>query len=84
MTASAPPLQGVRILAASQLGAGPFGMMFLSDLGAEVIKIEDPSSGGDEARRVPPFADAAAHDGLYYQAFNRGTRSLTQPRPPAA
>jgi crotonobetainyl-CoA:carnitine CoA-transferase CaiB-like acyl-CoA transferase len=77
MTASAPPLQGVRILAASQLGAGPFGMMFLSDLGAEVIKIEDPSSGGDEARRVPPFADATAHDGLYYQAFNRGTRSLT-------
>jgi crotonobetainyl-CoA:carnitine CoA-transferase CaiB-like acyl-CoA transferase len=71
------PLDGLRILAATQLGAGPFGMMFLADLGAEVIKIEDPSSGGDEARRVPPFADPAAHDGLYYQAFNRGTRSLT-------
>jgi crotonobetainyl-CoA:carnitine CoA-transferase CaiB-like acyl-CoA transferase len=71
------PLDGLRILAATQLGAGPFGMMFLGDLGAEVIKIEDPSSAGDEARRVPPFADPDAHDGLYYQAFNRGTRSLT-------
>ena len=77
MTTGALPLDGLRILAATQLGAGPFGMMFLADLGAEVIKIEDPSSGGDEARRVPPFADPAAHDGLYYQAFNRGTRSLT-------
>jgi len=51
--------------------------MFLADLGAEVVKIEDPATAGDEARRVPPFADAAANDGLYYQAFNRGTRSLT-------
>ena len=77
MAAAAPPLEGLRILAVTQLGAGPFGMMFLSDLGAEVVKIEDPGGGGDEARRVPPFADPAANDGLYYQAFNRGTRSLT-------
>ena len=77
MGASGLPLEGLRILAATQLGAGPFAMMFLSDLGAEVIKIEDPATGGDEARRVPPFADAAAADGIYYQAFNRGTRSLT-------
>src|SRR5215813_8488869 len=52
-------------------------MMLLGDLGAEVIKVEDPTTEGDEARRVPPFADAAANDGLYYQAFNRGARSLT-------
>jgi crotonobetainyl-CoA:carnitine CoA-transferase CaiB-like acyl-CoA transferase len=71
------PLDGLRILAATQLGAGPFGMMFLGDLGAEIVKIEDPTTGGDEARRVPPFADAAANDGLYYQSFNRGARSLT-------
>ncbi len=77
MPDGALPLDGLRILAATQLGAGPFGMMFLSDLGAEVVKIEDPATRGDEARRVPPFADAAANDGLYYQAFNRGTRSLT-------
>jgi len=71
------PLEGVRILAFSQLGAGPYALMLLSDLGAEVIKVEDPTTEGDEARRVPPFADAAARDGLYYQSLNRGARSLT-------
>jgi len=71
------PLTGVRVLAFAQLGAGPFGMMMLSDLGAEVIKVEDPSTAGDEARRVPPFNDPTANDGLYFQALNRGARSLT-------
>src|SRR5215470_8760347 len=71
------PLDGVRILAFTQLGAGPFGLMFLSDLGAEVIKVEDPTTRGDEARTVPPFNDPAAHDGLYYQSLNRGARSIT-------
>jgi crotonobetainyl-CoA:carnitine CoA-transferase CaiB-like acyl-CoA transferase len=71
------PLAGVRVLAFTQLGAGPFAMTFLADLGAEIVKVEDPTTGGDEARTVPPYADPAARDGLYYQAFNRGTRSLT-------
>lgn len=71
------PLDGVRILAFSQLGAGPWGLMLLSDLGAEIIKVEDPTTRGDEARTVPPFDDAAAHDGLYFQALNRGARSVT-------
>src|SRR5437899_302260 len=52
-------------------------MTLLGDLGAEVIKVEDPTTGGDEARTVPPFADAAARDALYYQSLNRGARSLT-------
>src|SRR5262249_22463885 len=43
------------ILAASQLGAGPWALSLLSDLGAEVIKLKSPA-GGDEARNVPPFA----------------------------
>ncbi|MGY8879776.1 MAG: CoA transferase, partial [Dehalococcoidia bacterium] len=43
------PLHGIRILAISQFGAGPFATMNLSDLGAEVIKIEDPTAGGDVA-----------------------------------
>jgi crotonobetainyl-CoA:carnitine CoA-transferase CaiB-like acyl-CoA transferase len=71
------PLTGVRILAFAQLGAGPWAMTLLSDLGAEVIKVEDPTTGGDEARTVPPFADPAARDGLYFQSLNRGARSLT-------
>jgi len=77
VTAASLPLDGLRILAVTQLGAGPFGLTFVADLGAEVIKVEDPSTRGDEARRVPPFADPDANDGIYYQSFNRGTRSLT-------
>ena len=51
--------------------------MFLADLGADVVKIEHPGTRGDEARTVPPFNDPAAHDGLYFQALNRGARSVT-------
>ena len=39
------PLNGVRILAVEQYGAGPFGSMQLADMGAEVIKIENPAEG---------------------------------------
>ena len=68
------PLEGVRILAISQFGAGPYGTQALADLGAEVIKIEDPLSGGDVARYVPPFE--IDRDSLYFQSFNRGKKSV--------
>ena len=75
MTAPAPlPLGGVRVLAASQLGAGPWALTLLSDLGADVIKIEPPGRG-DEARNVPPYAEGG--DSLYFQSLNRGARGLT-------
>lgn len=73
MTA-ALPLAGIRILAVSQLGAGPWALSLLSDLGADVIKLEAPGRG-DEARYVPPFAENG--DSLYYQALNRGCRGIT-------
>jgi len=69
-----PPLDGVRILAVSQFGAGPFGTQVLADLGADVIKVEDPGVGGDSARYVPPFQGEA--DSPYFQSFNRGKRSV--------
>ncbi len=69
------PLDGVRILAVSQFGAGPFGTQMLADLGADVIKIEDPGVGGDSARYVPPFQGEA--DSPYFQSFNRGKRSVS-------
>lgn len=69
------PLQGLRVLTISQFGAGPFGTTVLADLGADVIKIEDPSGGGDVARYVPPYAEDG--DSLYFQSFNRGKRSIT-------
>jgi len=70
-----PPLDGLRIVAVSQFGAGPFGTSVLADLGAEVIKIEDFGVGGDVARSVPPWASDG--DSLYYQSFNRGKKSVT-------
>lgn len=68
------PLARLRVIAVEQFGAGPFGSLLLADLGAEVIKIEDPGSGGDVGRTVPP----GARDGssLYFEAFNRGKRSI--------
>ena len=72
---SRPPLDAVRILAVSQFGAGPFGTQMLADLGADVIKIEDPGVGGDSARYVPPFQGEA--DSPYFQSFNRGKRSVS-------
>ena len=69
------PLDGLRVLAVSQFGAGPFGTQLLADLGAEVIKIEDPRVGGDVAREVGPYA--GEDDSLYFQAFNRGKKSIT-------
>ena len=51
------PLEDVRIIAVEQYGAGPFGSVHLADLGAEVIKIEDPRVGGDVGRYVPPYGE---------------------------
>jgi crotonobetainyl-CoA:carnitine CoA-transferase CaiB-like acyl-CoA transferase len=68
-------LNGVRVLAVEQFGAGPFGTLHLADLGAEVIKIENPKAGGDVARSVPPYTGPG--DSLYFQSFNRNKRSLT-------
>ena len=70
------PLEGVRVLAVEQYGAGPFGTMFLADQGAEVIKIENPHDGGDIARDVGPFF-FADHDSLFYHSFNRNKKSMT-------
>jgi crotonobetainyl-CoA:carnitine CoA-transferase CaiB-like acyl-CoA transferase len=72
---SRPMLAGLRIVTVSQFGAGPYGTQMLADLGAEVIKIEDPHVGGDVSRQVGPYA--ADGDSLYFQSFNRGKKSLT-------
>lgn len=68
------PLTGVRIIAVEQFGAGPFGTLYLSDMGAEVIKIEDPSLGGDVGRYVPP--GQTGESSLFFETFNRGKRSI--------
>jgi crotonobetainyl-CoA:carnitine CoA-transferase CaiB-like acyl-CoA transferase len=62
------------VVAVEQFGAGPFGSLYLADLGAEVIKIEDPAVSGDVGRYVPPGQSGT--DSLYFEAFNRGKKSL--------
>jgi crotonobetainyl-CoA:carnitine CoA-transferase CaiB-like acyl-CoA transferase len=69
------PLRDVRIIAVEQYGAGPFGSLQLADLGADVIKVEDPRTGGDVGRTVPPYAEG--EDSLFFEAFNRGKRSIS-------
>ena len=49
------PLQGLKVLAFEQYGAGPFGTQYLSDLGAEVIKVEPAGTSGDYLRDVGPY-----------------------------
>jgi len=68
-------LTDVRIIAVEQYGAGPWGSVHLADLGAEVIKIEDPAVGGDVGRYVPPYAEG--EDSLFFEVFNRNKRSLS-------
>jgi len=69
------PLAGYRVLSAEQYGAGPYGTMFLAQLGADVIKIEPPK-GGDTARHVGPHW-LREDESLYFQSFNLNKRSLT-------
>jgi crotonobetainyl-CoA:carnitine CoA-transferase CaiB-like acyl-CoA transferase len=69
------PLDDIRIVAIEQYGAGPFATMHLAELGAEVIKIEEPSSGGDVGRYVPPYQEG--EDSLFFETYNRNKRSLS-------
>jgi len=75
-----PVLSGLRVIAVEQYGAGPYGSMQLADLGAEVIKIENPADGGDMARRVGPFffGDGdKSDDSQFFHSFNRNKKSVT-------
>jgi crotonobetainyl-CoA:carnitine CoA-transferase CaiB-like acyl-CoA transferase len=70
------PLDGIRIIAVEQYGAGPYGTQILADLGAEVIKIENPLTGGDVSRFVSPFR-IGDKDSQFFQTFNRNKKSLS-------
>jgi crotonobetainyl-CoA:carnitine CoA-transferase CaiB-like acyl-CoA transferase len=69
------PLADVRVLAVEQFGAGPWGTLQLADLGADVIKIEDPAVRGDVGRYVPPFQEGESS--LFFETFNRNKRSVS-------
>ena len=70
------PLEGLRVLAPEVFGAGPYGTMFLADLGAEVIKIENAATAGDPSRRVGPNR-LGDNDSQYFQTWGSNKKSIT-------
>jgi crotonobetainyl-CoA:carnitine CoA-transferase CaiB-like acyl-CoA transferase len=69
------PLNGLRVVSVEQFGAAPYGSMFLADLGAEVIKVENRSTGGDPARQTGPFF-LGEGDSEYFQTWNMNKKSV--------
>jgi len=74
-----PPLKGVRVIELARILAGPWAGQLLADLGADVIKVENPDGGDDTRKWGPPFV--TSHDGenlsaAYYHSTNRGKRSI--------
>jgi formyl-CoA transferase len=68
------PLEGIRVLDLSRVLAGPYCTMTLGDLGADVIKVEQPGLGDDTRRWGPPWAGG---ESAYYLCVNRNKRSIT-------
>src|SRR5256885_9636458 len=70
------PLEGVRLLSIEQFAALPYGAMLLAGMGAEVIRIENPTMGGDPSRRTGPYMLGEA-DSEYFQTWNLNKKSVT-------
>ena len=68
------PLDGVRVLDLTRVLAGPYCTMFLGDLGAEVVKVEQPGVGDDTRGWGPPFAGG---ESAYFLCINRNKKSIT-------
>ena len=68
-----PPLHGVRVVDLTRLLPGAYATLLLADLGADVVKVEDPR-GGDGMRTLPPLAGGR---NVYFEALNRNKRSIT-------
>ena len=69
------PLAGLRVLTFENFGAGPFGSLYLADLGAEVVKVENREQGGDATRSMGPFF-LGPHDSHFFQTFNLNKKSV--------
>lgn len=67
------PLTGVRVVDLTRVMTGPYCTMMLADMGAEVIKIEQPGKGDDTRAWGPPFSEGEAN---YYLSVNRNKRSI--------
>ena len=72
MTPPNGPLQGITVVDLTRVLAGPYCTMMLADLGARVIKIENPGKG-DDSRQVGPFVDG---ESAYFASVNRNKSSI--------
>ena len=68
------PLHGIKVLDLTRVLAGPYCTMFLGDLGAEVVKVEQPGVGDDTRGWGPPFAGG---ESAYFLCVNRNKKSIT-------
>src|SRR5690348_13949483 len=68
------PLSGIKVLDLSRVLAGPYCAMLLGDLGAEVIKVEEPSRGDETRTWGPPYTGG---ESAYYLGLNRNKRGIT-------
>ncbi len=75
-TPAAGPLAGLKVLDLSRVLAGPWATQILGDLGADVIKVEQPGQGDDTRRWGPPFLEDGSGDSAYYLCANRNKRSI--------
>lgn len=74
-----PPLSGIRVIELARVLAGPWAGQMLADMGADVIKVENPTGGDDTRAWGPPFLEGADGENLsaaYYHSTNRGKRSI--------
>lgn len=76
MTTETPtlPLSGITVIDLSRVLAGPYSTMLLADLGARVIKIENPD-GGDDSRHVGPFVFG---ESAYFASIDRNKESIAR------
>jgi crotonobetainyl-CoA:carnitine CoA-transferase CaiB-like acyl-CoA transferase len=68
------PLEGIKVLDMTRVLAGPYCTMILADMGAEVIKVEQPGKGDDTRQFGPPFQDG---ESAYFLSINRNKKSIT-------
>src|SRR5205809_5859548 len=68
------PLQGITVLDLTRVLSGPYCSMMLGDMGARVIKIEQPGKGDDTRGWGPPFING---ESAYFLSINRNKESVT-------
>ncbi|RCW28328.1 crotonobetainyl-CoA:carnitine CoA-transferase CaiB-like acyl-CoA transferase [Ciceribacter lividus] len=74
-----PPLAGIRVIELARVLAGPWAGQMLADMGADVIKVENPEGGDDTRAWGPPFVEGKDGENLsaaYYHSTNRNKRSI--------